>query len=82
MAELRPGTYVRVYGSLKGFAGKIGINAFAVRAVHDFNEVGVGGRGSLGGACTARRRAPCVAAWRAPRQQGCSCPPAAASRVE
>ncbi|GBF88306.1 replication factor A2 [Raphidocelis subcapitata] len=39
IAELRPGTYVRVYGSVKGYEGRWTINAFAVRVVHDYNEV-------------------------------------------
>lgn len=37
-AELRPGTYVRVYGSLKHYQG-YRITAFAVRPIHDFNEL-------------------------------------------
>jgi hypothetical protein len=49
MAELRPGTYVRVYGAVKGYDGRWSINAFAVRVVHDYNEVrgdGTGGGGN------------------------------------
>lgn len=39
-AELQPGHYVRVFGHLKSYNGKWTVNAFAVRAIHDFNEVG------------------------------------------
>jgi hypothetical protein len=51
MAEWRPGTYVRVYGHVRPFQGSRHVQSFAVRTVHDFNEVGgprgegVGGRG-------------------------------------
>jgi hypothetical protein len=41
-AELQPGHYVRVFGHLKSYNGKWTVNAFAVRAIHDFNEVGGG----------------------------------------
>ena len=37
-AELRPGTYVRAYGSIKNFQGHR-ISAFSVRPVHDVNEL-------------------------------------------
>jgi tRNA(Ile2) C34 agmatinyltransferase TiaS len=39
VAELRPGTYVRTYGHMRAFQGSWSISAFAVRVVHDFNEV-------------------------------------------
>ncbi|KAI8468279.1 MAG: hypothetical protein J3K34DRAFT_427696 [Monoraphidium minutum] len=38
-AELRPGTYVRVYGHLRAAKDSWAVSAFAARAVHDFNEV-------------------------------------------
>jgi hypothetical protein len=39
LAEWQPGTYVRVYGHVRPFGGGRNVQSFAVRAVHDFNEV-------------------------------------------
>lgn len=37
--ELTPGIYARVYGTLKTFAGRISVTAFAIKPVTDHNEV-------------------------------------------
>ncbi|KAJ9689441.1 hypothetical protein PVL29_014900 [Vitis rotundifolia] len=40
MEGILDGMYVRVHGHLKGFQGKRHLNAFSIRPVTDFNEIG------------------------------------------
>ncbi|KAI8475211.1 MAG: hypothetical protein J3K34DRAFT_517464 [Monoraphidium minutum] len=38
-AAWQPGTYVRVYGNVRSFNNVRSVQAFAIRAIHDFNEL-------------------------------------------